>query len=152
MIAKKLTLIVLALALLVPVAALAQPGDGPEDTAHGRPGLLRQLLPPAGYLQLTDEQKDAVRDLVRELRDAVEPLREEQRTLGEQLRAELDSDAPDVNTVGQLTLDLHAVRDQIRDEVAAAEEAFRAILTPEQQTKWDNFKELRQLRRRGSRD
>lgn len=152
MIAKKLTLIVLALALVAPVAALAQPGDGPGNDAPGRAGLLSRLLPPPGYLQLTGEQKAAARGLAQELRAALEPLREEQRTLGGELRDELAGDAPDATTVGQLTLDLHAGGAQIRDEIAATEAAFRALLTPEQQTKWDNFKELRQLRRRGSRD
>lgn len=150
--AKKLSLIALAFALLAPVAVLAQP-DGSGDGPPGRQGLVRQLLPPPGYLQLTDEQKDATRGLAEELRVTLEPLREEQRALGAELRDELASDDPDATTVGQLTLDVRAVGDEIRDELAAFEEAFRALLDADQQTKWDNFRELRQLqRRRGPRD
>lgn len=152
---RKLILIALACALIAPLAVAQPPddpgnGDGGADRGRGA-ALLRQLLPPAGYLQLTDEQRESLRGLVRELRDAVEPLRQEMRTLGEDLHEALNADAPDPAEIGQLTLDLRALRGQIRDQIAAFGDAFRAILDPEQQAKWDHFRELRDLRRRDRR-
>ncbi len=142
------------MALAVPLAAVAQPTDQPGNGGTDRGSgaeLLRQILPPAGYLQLTETQKESLRGLLRDLRDAVAPLREEMRILGEELHRALNADAPDPTLIGQLTLDLRALGGQVRDEIAAFEEAFRAILDPEQQTKWDNFKELRRLGRRDRR-
>ena len=152
---RKLTLIGLTLALLLPMTLLAQPPDNPGNGNgngdRGRGGsLVRELLPPPGYLQLTDEQKDATRALAEDLRAALEPIREEQRALAEDLRTALEADAPDATTVGQLTLDLRGLSQQSRDEIAAFADDFRDLLDAEQQTKWDNFVELRRLGRRGN--
>ena len=145
---RKLTLIGLAFALLAPVALLAQPPEDVPGNPGRAPNHLRDLLPPPGYLQLTEEQQDIVRGLAEDLREVLEPLRDERRSLGQELRDALDADEPDPCLVGQLTIDLHDLGEQIRAELAATEEAFRAILDDEQQTKWDNFKELRRLTRR----
>lgn len=149
---RRLTLIGLTLCLLTPMALLAQPPDNPGNgggNGQGNGGgILRNILPPAGYLQLTDEQKDSVKALAEDLRAALEPLRAEGQSLSEQLRDALNADSPDATTVGQLTLDLRALGRQTRDELAAFEASFREVLDAEQQTKWDNFKELRRLQRR----
>ncbi len=138
--ARKLTLIALALVLLVPGALLAR----------GTGGLLKELLPPRGYLQLTEEQKDAARALAEDLRATLEPLREQREDLAQQLRDALDSDTPDATEVGQLVIDQRDLGQQIRDEMATFGEAFRAELDADQQVKWDNFLQLRRLTRRQS--
>lgn len=134
---RKLTLIGLTVALLAPLTLMAQ-----------GPGNLAKILPPPGYLMLTDEQKDSTRALAEDLRDSLAPVREQQRDLGQQLRDALAADSPDATIVGQLTLDLRALSQQSRAEIAAFGDAFRAILDADQQSKWDHFTELRRLQRR----
>lgn len=150
---RKLTMIVLAAALVVPGALLAQgngggPPDGPPGAAPGQgpqgPSI-RDLLPPPGYLQLTDEQKEAAKGIGADLRAAVEPIGEELRANREALRDAIGSDDPNATEIGQLVLDIRDLEGQIRDEVKAASDAFRDLLDANQQVKYDNFLELRRL-------
>ena len=139
---RRLLIVGLAVALLAPAGLLAQARGG------GGGALLKELLPPRGYLQLTEEQRDAVRALAEDLRPVLEPLRDERQTIAEQLREALNSDSPDATEVGQLVIDQHEIGGQIRDELSAFGDAFRELLDAEQQVKWDNFLELRRLARR----
>lgn len=151
---RKLTMIVLAAALVVPGVLLAQgngdgPPDGPPGAAPGQgqgpgPGI-RELLPPPGYLQLTDGQKEAAKGLAEDLRAAIEPIREELQAKREALRDAIEADDPNAAEIGQLVLDVRALEGQVRDEVKAAGDAFRDLLDTDQQLKYDHFLELRQL-------
>ena len=105
------------------------------------------MFPPPGYLDLTYEQIEAVQALRESTRAGMQALREEKRTLHEQLKAMLDGGSPDAAAVGQLTIELHGLRQQTRANFEAAESQFAALLTAEQLEKWENFKELRQSRR-----
>jgi len=155
---RKLTMIVLAAALVVPGVLLAQgpgngegPPDGPPGAAAGQgpgqgqgPGI-RELLPPPGYLQLTDGQKEAAKGLAEDLRAALEPIGEELRAKREALRDAVESDDPKAAEIGQLVLDVRALEGQVRDEIQAAGDAFRDLLDTDQQLKYDHFLELRRL-------
>lgn len=145
---RKLTMIVLAAALVVPGALLAQgnggPPDGPPGAAQGQ-GQGPSFLPPPGYLQLTDAQIESTKTLAEDLRAAVEPIREELRAKREALHDAVESDAPKAGQIGQLVLDVHALEGQIRDEMKAASDAFRDLLDADQQLKYDHFLELRRL-------
>jgi len=149
---RNLTLIVLAAALVVPGALLAQGnGGGPPGAAPGQgPGqgqgpLIRDLLPPPGYLQLTDSQKEAAKGLAEDLRAAVEPIGQELRAQREALRAAVESDAPNATKIGRLVLDVRALEGQVRGEIQAAGDTFRGLLDADQQLKYDHFLELRRL-------
>ena len=150
----KLALIAILLIAVVPVLALAAPGDGPGERGRfgrgfgpGHDGPRGPFLPPPGYLDLTDEQIDAA-GLIRDgLRDEMGALRDQHRALRDELDAALDSDSPDAATVGQLVIDLHAQRPQFRSLLESAEAEFAALLDDEQLPKWENWKELRQSRR-----
>ncbi len=138
------TIIFLALALLalLPLAAIAEPGGGHRGRGPGK-----GFFPPPGYLDLNDEQIEAAQAIREGVRAEMEALRDETRTLREQLKALLDGDNPDAAEVGQLTIELHGLRQQTRANREAAESEFAALLTAEQLEKWENFKELRQSRR-----
>ena len=129
------------LLILLPLAAIAAPGD-----RHGRgPG--RGMFPPPGYLDLTDEQVEAAEAIRAETREQVGALREETGTLREALKATLDGDNPDAAAVGEMVIELHGFRQQTRSILQDAESQFAALLTDEQLEKWENFKELRKGRR-----
>lgn len=123
-------------------------GEGHHPGPGGR-GMreLRHLLPPPGYLDLSEEQKEAVHELFEGLRSELEPLREQGKALREQLHDALESESPNAATVGQLMIDLHALKDQKRQIFPAYEERFASLLTPDQLSKWQTFRELRELRR-----
>jgi len=152
---RKLTMIVLAAALVVPGVLLAQgqgngaPPDGPPGAAPGQgqgpgPGI-RELLPPPGYLQLTDGQKEAAKGLAEDLRAALEPIGEELRAKREALRDAIESDTPNAAEIGQLVLGVRALEGQVRDEIRAVGDAFRDLLDADQRLKYDHFLELRRL-------
>lgn len=138
---KTLALTALALLALLPLVALASPGE-----RHGRgPG--RGMFPPPGYLDLSDEQIEATQAILEGVRAEMSGTREERHALREELKAILDSDNPDANAAGQLVISLHDLRQQTRAILEDAENQFAALLTAEQLEKWENFKELRESRR-----
>ncbi len=145
---RKLTMIVLAAALVVPGALLAQGNGGAPGGGQGQGPSIRDLLPPPGYLQLNDAQKEAAKALGEDLRAAVGPIGEELKAHREALRAAFESDAPDATEIGQLMLDIRALEGQVRDEIRATESAFRDLLDADQQLKYDHFLELRRLQAR----
>lgn len=151
MTSRKLARLGLALLLFAPVAAVANPA-GPGGPGDGVPGGGRDMLPPAGYLNLTDEQVEAVTALREELRAEMQTQLEAQRALGEQLRDAIESDQPDATLIGELAIEMHGFRDQIRTTIESFESQFTALLTAEQLAKYENFRELMRLRRsRGER-
>ena len=139
-----IVLAAIALLALLPLAAIAEPGHG----YRGR-GPARGLLPPPGYLDLTEEQIEAAEAIREGVRSEMSAARDERRTLREQLKAMLDGESPDAKAVGQLAIDLHAMRERTRATLEDAEARFVELLTAEQLEKWENFKELRQGRRGG---
>lgn len=135
-----------ALLALAALPALA----GPRGEGHGRGGRehgFGRILPPASYLDLTADQKAAVDKLRDETKAKVQPLFESQRSKRQELRGLLDGATPDPTAVGNLTIAMHETTQQIKSALDAARVSFEALLTPEQKTKYDNFRELRQDRR-----
>ena len=141
---KAIVLAAIALVAFLPLAALAEPGQG-----HRGRGPARGLLPPPGYLDLTEEQIEAAEAIREGVRTEMQAMRGERRTLREQLKATLDGESPDATEVGRLTIELHAMREQTRVTLKDAEARFAELLTSEQLEKWENYKELRQSRRGG---
>lgn len=146
------TAAVLALATLVALPLLAQPGPGGGPGGPGGPAgdpqgvrgpgafPLRAL---AEFLDLTEAQVEEARLLLQDLAADLRPLAEEARDLHQELVALLASESPDPAAVGALVLEIHGVRDEMkaaRDELDAA---FAALLTPEQLERWEILKEAR---------
>ncbi len=138
---KTIAFAAVTLLALLPLAALAAPGE-----RHGRgPG--RGIFPPPGYLDLSEEQIESTQAILEGVRAEMGATREERRTLREELKALLEGDNPDAAAVGQLVISLHDLRQQTRTILEDAESQFAALLTAEQLEKWENFKELRESRR-----
>jgi Spy/CpxP family protein refolding chaperone len=136
-------LIALVAALVLPVAAEAQQsgkGRSPvEILTH--PKLL------ARYLKLTPEQVTTAQGLYQQLEAVVKPLREARKDLREAYYDELEEANPNACDVGAAALALHANGDKIREALEDFDEAFSAILTPEQLAKYEALKEAARLLR-----
>ncbi len=117
---------------------------GPPRGKRGRRG-----LPPDRVLKhrigLSDEQLAQVKQLREDFEATMDPLFEQGHALRESLRTELESDSASVETVGNLVISGHDVRNQIQATRQNLRESFEAILTPEQ------IEKLRGSRERGHR-
>ncbi len=136
--------------LLAPAALFAVPSEGPPRGFQARAekaGPARAFLPPPGYLQLDEAQREQTQAILGQLRGDLEPLRQEQQALRETIRTELEGDQPSASAIGDATIALHALRDDFRTTLEAAEADFVLILDQEQQTKWENYRLLGSLRR-----
>ncbi|MFP5287358.1 MAG: Spy/CpxP family protein refolding chaperone [Thermoanaerobaculia bacterium] len=141
MMRKRLSLAAALFAFLVlPLAASAAPGRG------GNPGdILTNPRALARYLKLTPAQIETTKQLLQTLHAATKPLHEQQKPLHDQLRAQLDAASPDACAVGNTLLQIEDLRDQIREAREDFDEAFSAILTPEQLAKYEALKEAARI-------
>ncbi len=131
--------ILLAATLSAPML-LAQPGPGPRGPRMANLDAVTQ------YLGLTDQQvtdlQTARKDFfTNELRPIMEQIHEKQQTL----REEMQRDAPNAAIVGQLQVDIAALRDQIKAKHGAQVEQLRSTLTDEQKTKLDALQQAAEL-------
>jgi Spy/CpxP family protein refolding chaperone len=120
--------------LALPFLAEAKPPQNAEE-------ILRHPRALARYLRLTPEQNTTFRTLNQALQADVKPLRDQLGPLQEQLKTQLEAASPDACAAGQTVVAIDAVRDDIRAEVQEFDDAFSAILTPEQLRKYENLKE-----------
>lgn len=148
-----------AVLALAPAAFAAGPGGGPGPGAgpgpgpfagaeRGGPGHL-PLHRLAIALELSEEQVTQAQEIFAAARQAAEPLREAQRQLGGELREALDGAAPDPTTVGELTIELHAGRQQMRALFETAQADFEALLTAAQLERLDALRAARRAGPRG---
>jgi len=137
---RKPILAVLTVAMLaVGLLAIAQPG-GPGAGGPGQPG----MLPPASglveYLGMDAAQIESWNAYHEEARATFESFHETMKDLQTQLHELLQSDTADAATVGQLMLDIEAVRDQILAAQQQLETKLKSLLTAEQLAKYDAFR------------
>jgi protein CpxP len=136
----------LAVAVAFATAGLAGEGsrrghDGP-GRGHGGGAMMGLRL-----LDLSESQKDAVKQLSEQHHDAVRPLFEQQQALQTQLDTALGASQPDAARVGQLVIQRHALGEQMKAERGKLEAAVVALLTPEQKQMWDRLKAVREQER-----
>ena len=121
---------------LFPLLALAQEGPG-------------QLPPPiqtvAKHLELSPEQVGAWMGLLDGLHQQQRPLHEQVQALEEELRLQLQQPEPDPAAVGQLILEIHALREQIRINEDTYRDAFEDLLNEEQLEKLYLLREASEL-------
>ena len=122
-------------------AAGAQP-RGPDGAGQKEPRLGREEGM-ARFLGLNEEQKAKVRQLMEGRRAEHEALQEKLEKNREQLQEALAGPSPDPVAVGELAIEGYRLREQGRAVREAQDEAVRAILTPEQQARFDAVKALR---------
>ena len=119
--------------LLLPAAAWAQArdGDGP------RPGdgtLTARLAPVIQFLELDDEQVQALLAFQIERGRQFEPLARALRENARAMQEALGSDSPDPTLVGQLTLDARRIRVEVQELFQQQREGVPSALnlSPEQ--------------------
>lgn len=102
-----------------------------------RPGAGQPPSPDAlkAYLGLSDTQVQQLIDLRRTPPAAVATLREQLQTKATALREEMQKTNPDPAKVGQLIVEMKAIREQIRAEHLKVNDQAKALLTAEQKTK-----------------
>lgn len=128
-------------------------GDHKGDHRGGRGGHgIGRFLPPTGYLDLNASQEASVERMRDATRASAKPLMEAQRELRQELRAAIEGANPDATAIGNLTLKIHANRQQLKSIFDKAQMDFVALLDPAQKEKYENFRELRDERRDKRRD
>lgn len=131
---------------------VAQPGPrGPGGPGNGGPN---QSGVPAGagmieYLGLDEAQVEAWTAYHDAFREAVAPLHEAKQALHVQLREALDADTPDSSVIGQLMVDIQAIRAEVFSVREALDVNLKSILTAEQIVKFDAYRAAQGHMRRG---
>ncbi len=98
--------------LVLPAAVLLaqSPPPAPRPVAPAKPA----IQPVRVALNLTDQQVQQLLQLRREQQEALRPIREQMKEKQQTLQAALKSGGSDPTTVGQLTLDMRTLREQVR--------------------------------------
>ena len=140
---KRLIIALLTLTLIA-AAAYAQPGSGRgQGQGQGRfadqdwqPGPEMRLERMARVLELTDEQKTAIGDLMDKHHDEQQALRVEMMRLRTELKGEMLKDEPSEKTVVALAGKMGELRTQKQVLRLKHQLAVRAQLTDAQQDQW----------------
>jgi Spy/CpxP family protein refolding chaperone len=98
----------------------------------------------ARFLGLSEAQKGQVQKVMEGRRAKHEALREQIEKNRDELQQALENANPDPAAVGELAIEGHRLREQGRALREAQDRAVRALLTPEQQAKFDTMKALRE--------
>ena len=93
------------------------------------------------FLKATDEQVDELQALRRSSRELLMPILQDMREKRAALREAMQQEAPDTALVGQLTVDLKALREQIKAKRGEQREQALALLTPSQIEALDGLKQ-----------
>jgi Spy/CpxP family protein refolding chaperone len=115
----------------------AQPGGRREG--RGGADALKQTL------NLTDAQVQQIREITRQQMEGVKPIAQQMREKGAALREEMKKGSPDQAKVGQLSVDLKDLREQLKSKRAARGDSISAVLTPEQRDKLKTLEEAAKL-------
>ncbi|HEX5718110.1 MAG TPA: Spy/CpxP family protein refolding chaperone [Thermoanaerobaculia bacterium] len=125
--------------LTLPLLANAAP-------KRGNPGdILRNARALARYLKLTPAQIETTKQLTQTLHNTTRPLYQQIEPLAEQRRSQLDEASPDACAVGNTVVQIDGLRDQIHGAREDFDEAFSAILTPEQLAKYEALKDAARI-------
>jgi len=128
----------IVMAILAASVVLAQgPGAGmrARQMGAGRQAGAGRVAAVREALNLTDAQVQQLRELRKSQMEALKPTFDQMRTKSEALKKEMANDNPNSATVGQLTVELKALRKTIADGQPERVAKAQQILTPEQQDK-----------------
>jgi len=142
------------LAIAIPALA-GQPGRPGPFRGPGGPDLegLDERLDQraerlADALDLTAEQRAAFDQLRGDAMAAAEPKIERMRAAGEELRGLLDAGTSDATAVGNLVIEVHRLRGELRASREEVEQGLEALLTDAQKLAFDAVREIRPRPRR----
>jgi Spy/CpxP family protein refolding chaperone len=131
--------------VLAATAALA--GRGPHREGQRPGGAVRAALE---KLDLTQAQKDRLRELVLEARPGLQALRGQRQADRAALHAALEAPTPDPSTIGSLMVKMKQGREMVRAERQRLHDATLSVLTPEQRVRFEAYLDaFKALRRRG---
>lgn len=125
---------------LIASLSMAQPRGAGRGLGKGAgTGALKE------YLGLSDAQVQQIREVTKQQMEGVKPLADQIREKGNALRDEMKKESPDQAKVGQLTVELKNLREQMKSKRAARADSISAILTPEQRAKLKTLEEAAKL-------
>jgi Spy/CpxP family protein refolding chaperone len=129
---KYLLALTAALVLLaVPAVALAE-----HAAANHQAMMETHFQKVAQKLNLTEEQQTAAKQMFQDLKTKMAPIHQAQQALHTQLKAALAVPSPDAATVGQVVIQIHQNRAQLKPVMEAFHQQFEALLTPDQLTQY----------------
>jgi protein CpxP len=102
-------------------------------------------------LDLTEEQRTSVKQMMDEHREATKALREENRNTHRRMRELMESENPDALALGELMLSGRRVMDQLRQAQGDLEQRFIGLLDAEQKTQYEALKKMQGRLGRGDR-
>jgi Spy/CpxP family protein refolding chaperone len=147
---QKTTVAVLGGAFLALVLAVAAGAEPPATEGRGGMGpRVGGVAAMSRFLGLSAEQQTQVQKLMDSQRPDHEALREKVAKNRADLQQALEGGNPDPAAVGELAIEGHRLHEQGRALREAQDKAVRALLTPEQQVKFDAMKALRDEGMRG---
>ena len=94
----------------------------------------------SAFLELTEDQVRNLIFLREDLHSTVAPLVEVKKGLTEDLKAELASDEPSADYVGELVIEIHFIKSQIKEAHMAYIGSFEAMLNDDQLRKYGAIK------------
>ena len=131
---------ILALAAVAMAAHPGHPGGGPHGKMRG--GMHGDMMEAHfAALNLTEDQKAAVKQLHEELRAKAEPLMEQAHEQWEAVHTLLDSANPNPTEVWTRAIAAHQTRAQLKALHDDFKTRFTALLTDEQKAKLEEFHE-----------
>jgi hypothetical protein len=101
----------------------------------------------SAFLELTEDQVSNLIFLREILHSEVQPLAEAKKALQEELKAELASEGPSADYVGELVIGIHLFNSQIKEAHMAYVGAFEAMLEDRQLQKYGAIKMAVRLQR-----
>ncbi len=108
-----------------------------EETEDYVPAPIRIV---SAFLELTEEQVKTLIILREELHSEVQPLAEYKKDLQADLKEELASEEPSAGYVGELVIEIHFIKSQIKEAHMAYVGAFEAMLDDAQLRKYRAIK------------
>ncbi|MGE5235095.1 MAG: Spy/CpxP family protein refolding chaperone [Acidobacteriota bacterium] len=94
-------------------------------------------------LQLTPDQVTAWQKIRDNTKATIQPLAQQERQLHQDIRAALQAGGADATTIGTKMIAAHDLQTRIKAARDAGQSALRALLTPDQQAKFDVLQQAR---------
>ena len=132
------TLVLLAVPALTLAENAAQAGQAAAGTAGSQHEAMFEahLQKMAQKLNLTAEQQATAKQLFQDLKAKAAPIHQAQQALHTQLKSALAVPNPDAATVGQVVIQIHQNREQLKPVMQGFHQQLEALLTPDQLAKF----------------
>jgi Spy/CpxP family protein refolding chaperone len=122
---------ILGVVALVAMPAMAQDTTTPVQAPHANHQAM-MLSKLTTKLSLTEEQQTAAKALYADLQAKMAPIHTASKALRTQLHAAFQAATPDAATVGNVVIQQHENRTQMKAVMSDFHTKFQALLTPDQ--------------------